>query len=64
MTTAHASIIAIGIVIGCGLIAGSNLLFSRCEYGWHLSGTPVYKFDKMRDEVFIHHKDRGWVQVQ
>ena len=60
MSTVQAFIIG----IGCSLIAGSNVLFTRCEYGWHPSGTPVYKLDKMRGEVFIDHKDRGWVHVQ
>jgi hypothetical protein len=61
MKLSHALILAVSILLGCCLIAGSNLLFTRYEYHWPATGGPPSRIDKATGNVqFYYPPDRGW----
>ncbi|HMF12014.1 MAG TPA: hypothetical protein VKE94_06895 [Gemmataceae bacterium] len=64
MKLSHVLLLSMSILIGCGAIAASNLLFNRYEYSPVAVEGHLSRIDKSSGAVEIYVKDRGWVDVR
>ena len=64
MKLSHVLVLAASILIGCGAIAGSNLLFNRYAYSPIALDGHLARVDKATGVVEIYIKERGWVDVR
>jgi hypothetical protein len=64
MKLSHALILAASILLGCCLIAGSNLLFNRYEYFWPSNELSPSRIDRVSGTVqFYSPRDGSWRDV-
>jgi len=64
MKLSHVLVLAASILIGCGAIAVSNLLFNRYAYSPIAVDGHLARIDKSNGAVEIYVKERGWVDVR
>jgi hypothetical protein len=60
----HVVILALAILLGCGLIAASNLVLSRYEYSHLAIDGHLARIDRTTGVVEIFSKETGWADVQ
>ena len=64
MKLTHVVILALAILLGCGLIAASNLLLFRHEYSNVMIDRHLARIDRTTGVVEIFSKETGWADVQ